>query len=132
MDVHIGAAARQSGISIDAIRYYESLGLIEGGRRDGVGRRVFTSEDVRWLVFLRTMRETGMPIADLQEYVRYRRAGAAGVHGMLAVLHRHQHNITQQQVRLADCAALIEVKIAKYQGLAPTGLPPGRPEVDLE
>ncbi|MBI3217805.1 MAG: MerR family transcriptional regulator [Mycobacterium sp.] len=132
MDVHIGAAARQSGISVDAIRYYESLGLIEGGRRDSVGRRVFTSDDVRWLVFLRTMRETGMPIADLQEYVRYRRAGAAGVDGVLAVLHRHQHNITQQQVRLSDCAALIDVKIAKYRDLAQTGRPPGQPEVDLE
>lgn len=93
MDVHIGAAARQSGLTVDAVRYYESLDLIQGGRRDHVGRRVFTTEDVRWLVFLRKMRQTGMPIADLQEYVRCRRAGVAGVDGVLAVLNRHHHSV---------------------------------------
>ena len=132
MDVHIGVAARRSGLSVDAIRYYESLELIPAGRRDGGGRRIFSADDVLWLGFLRKMRETGMPIAELQEYVRCRRAGADGLQGVLAVLNRHRQAIAQQQSRLAECAQLVDVKISKYQHLALAGEPPGRPEVDLE
>jgi DNA-binding transcriptional MerR regulator len=132
MDIHIGAAAQRSGLSVDAIRYYESLDLIEGARRDPGGRRIFSPDDVRWLVFLRAMRETGMPIAEVQEYVRCRRAGATGVDGMLAVLRRHRDMIDVHQARLARCAELVEAKIAKYEDLSVTGQPPGPPEVDLE
>lgn len=132
MDIHIGAAAQRSGLSIDAIRCYESLGLIEGARRDPGGRRMFSPDDVRWLVFLRAMRQTDMPIAEMQEYVRCRRAGAAGVDGMLAVLRRHRDMIEVHQARLTQCADMVEAKIAKYQELSVTGQPPGPPEVDLE
>ncbi len=132
MTVYIGDAARMSGLTIDTIRYYESLGLITDSTRDGVGRRVFTADDLLWLVFLRRMRETNMPIVQLQEYLRCRGRGVDGIAGILRVLKDHHHAMGQQQAALNECIALIEAKIAKYEGLAAAGLPPGTPEVDLE
>jgi DNA-binding transcriptional MerR regulator len=130
--MYIGEAARRCGLSIDTIRYYETLGLLASGSRDSAGRRVFQADDVRWLVFLRTMRETQMPLADLREYLRHRDAGADGVPGLIAVLRRHRETIRHQQAQLTDCAALIDTRILKYQHLSATGQAPGRPEVDLE
>jgi DNA-binding transcriptional MerR regulator len=75
------------------------LGLIEGARRDPGGRRISTPDGVGWLVFLRAMRETGMPTNEAQEYIRRRRAGATGVDGMLAVMRPHRNMIDAHLAR---------------------------------
>jgi DNA-binding transcriptional MerR regulator len=127
--IRIGEAARRSGLSIDTIRYYESLGLIEGGARDAAGRRVFGDEEVLWLVFLCRMRETGMPVSRLREYVMHRRLGVVGIGGVLSVLRDHRQAMERQVAALSECIHLVDDKLAKYERLARTGRPPGAPEV---
>ena len=71
-------SATRSGLSIDTIRYYDSLGLLVDANRDGSGRRQFDDNAVRWLVFLRQMRATGMSLDSLREYINHRERGAEG------------------------------------------------------
>ncbi len=66
MTQSIGEMAETLTISVDAVRYYERIGLIEPPHRDSAGRRRYTDNDAVWLQFLVRMRATGMPIRMLQ------------------------------------------------------------------
>jgi len=126
---YIGEASARAGLSIDTIRYYDSLGLITGGTRDRGGRRQFDDEGVAWLRFLRQMRATGMPLEQLRSYIDARQRGAAGVPDVLDVLRRHQESMLAAREEVDQCMQLVAAKISKYQQLAEAGQAPGAPEV---
>jgi DNA-binding transcriptional MerR regulator len=129
VECQISEAAASSGLSVDTVRYYEELGLLDPPRRDSGGRRWFRDEDVSWLVFLRRMRETGMPLAKLSEYVAHRQAGVDGLPGVLAVLAEHQEAMLAQRVAIDECLRIVDTKLAKYQALLCEQREAGPPQV---
>ena len=64
----IAEVSRLYGISADTLRYYERVGLIPPvGRRSGI--RDYREQDCRWVEFIKCMREAGVQIEALIEYV---------------------------------------------------------------
>lgn len=60
--VLIGEAARQSGVKIPTIRYYEGIGLLPAAPRSEGNRRRYDVNDLRRLAFIRHARELGFEI----------------------------------------------------------------------
>lgn len=67
----IRAFADIFGLTPATVRYYESLGLIAPQRTSGQ-RRYFTQKDVDWMRFVLHLKNTGMSMAQLQQYVLLR------------------------------------------------------------
>lgn len=65
----IGAVARRAGLATSAIRYYESVGLLEPPPRQGGQRRYSKDVFVR-LAVIRAARELGFSMAELREFFR--------------------------------------------------------------
>lgn len=65
--MHIGDAARSSGVSTKLIRYYESAGLLTPTGRSASGYRLFDERNVNELRFIRRARELGFPIKQILE-----------------------------------------------------------------
>lgn len=61
-DVPIGEAARQSGVKVPTIRYYEEIGLLPAPPRSEGNRRLYDPADLRRLSFIRHARELGFEI----------------------------------------------------------------------
>lgn len=61
-------AARESGFSLDTLRYYEREGILPQVERSSGGHRVYTDQNLATLGFLRCLRDTGMPISLLRRY----------------------------------------------------------------
>lgn len=61
----IGAAAAHVGVTVEALRYYESEGLIDPAR-DAAGRRIFEQRDLDALHVMHTMREAGFSMAEVR------------------------------------------------------------------
>jgi DNA-binding transcriptional MerR regulator len=57
--VPIGQAARQSGVKVPTIRYYEQIGLLPAPPRSEGNRRQYDADDLRRLAFIRHARELG-------------------------------------------------------------------------
>ncbi|GAA0404663.1 MerR family transcriptional regulator [Cocleimonas flava] len=103
------------GLSSYTLRYYEKIGLLKNVQRNSSGHRVYTSKDLRWIEFVKRLKDTAMPLEEIQEYARLREAGSSSVLQRQALLEKHKRNlidhITQQQSHLAD----LEDKIDLYK-----------------
>lgn len=62
----IGELARRTGLSVSAIRFYESKGLVAPMRNAG-GQRRFRRSDIRRLSFILIAQQLGMTIAEIRE-----------------------------------------------------------------
>ena len=85
--MNISQAADQSGVSAKAIRYYESIALIQPARRSGNGYRDFGADDVHKLRFIARARGLGFSVAevaDLLALYRDKSRASAQVRGLAA------------------------------------------------
>ena len=60
----IGDLARRTGLSVSAIRFYESRGLVNPGRSTG-GQRVFAASDIRRLSFILIAQKLGLSLEEI-------------------------------------------------------------------
>src|SRR5215470_13567888 len=62
----IGALSAQSGVNIETIRYYEKIGIMPKPTRSAGGFRIFDSDHVKRLHFVRRGRELGFSLDELR------------------------------------------------------------------
>ena len=105
-----------SGFSLDTLRYYEKIGLIEPVRRAAGGHRRYTDDDIGWLDMLRCLRGTGMPIAQMQTFAELVRDGDGTIADRLALLEEHDANVEAELARLTELQRKVREKIAYYRG----------------
>lgn len=108
-------AAALSGFSLDTLRYYERIGLLPRIGRSATGRRVFSEVDLKWLELLRCLRDTGMPVAEMLQFVRLMNDGAATVTERAEILTAHHQRVEDQISRLKDHLKQIRGKIDTYR-----------------
>lgn len=63
----IGDAARQTGLTVDAIRFYQREGLLRQRPRTEGGFRLFAPEDIQNLLFIRRTQALGFSLAEVRE-----------------------------------------------------------------
>ena len=110
----IRRAARQTGLSVHTLRYYERIGLIWPVAREPNGHRRYSEYDVAWIDFLTKLRTTGMPIAKMKQYVDLQRQGQDTLAERLELLKEHRHEVRKRIQELEDNLAVIEYKIDRY------------------
>lgn len=66
--ISIGQLADRTGVSVSAIRFYETKGLIDSIRNSG-GQRRFLRADVRRLSFVLITQKLGFSIQEIAEYL---------------------------------------------------------------
>jgi len=63
----IGQLAKKSGVSVDTIRYYEKIGLLDKAQRTAGNYRHYSEQMLSELLFLKHCRELGITIQDIQK-----------------------------------------------------------------
>ncbi|MGI2217674.1 MerR family transcriptional regulator [Shewanella baltica] len=64
--MYIGQAAKQTGLSIKAIRLYEAWGLIEPPARQG-RYRIYSPADIRLLLLIKEAKALGIKLTQLRD-----------------------------------------------------------------
>lgn len=71
----IGQVAKGAGVSVQAVRYYERLGLLPTTNRTPAGYRIYGPESVDRLRFIRQAQGLGFSLDEIKEILRLRYEG---------------------------------------------------------
>lgn len=120
--IGIGQMAQRSGLSQDALRWYEREGLIPRVPRSASGRRVYDEECIRMIDLLVCLRRSGMPVAQVREFNRLYGVGAASHGRRMALLQEHRRHLQEQLAELSRDLDRVDAKIEHYGSLIDRGL----------
>ncbi len=110
-----GQVVEETGFSLDTLRYYERIGLLERIGRNAYGQRRFTEDDVGWLGMIRCLRDTGMPIAEMLRFAELVRQGRHTIRDRIALLEAHDREVEEQIADLRQKQSAIQRKIQYYK-----------------
>ena len=65
-DLSSGALAREAGVNVETIRYYENIGLMPEPLRTANSYRVYDEADLKRLSFIRRCRELGFSLDEVR------------------------------------------------------------------
>ncbi|GLW06050.1 MerR family transcriptional regulator [Microtetraspora sp. NBRC 13810] len=107
----------ETGFSLDTLRYYERIGLLEPINRNAAGQRRFTEHDLGWLGMVRCLRDTGMPIAEMLRFAQLTRDGEHTIADRIELLAEHDRRVEAQVALLRQQQTAIQYKIDWYRGV---------------
>jgi DNA-binding transcriptional MerR regulator len=96
MSYSISKVAEMMNIAPSTLRYYDREGLIPDVKRVR-GIRVFEDKDFAWLRVLNCLKNTGMPIKRIKEYVELAKLGDASLERRYELI-REQRRYVQEQI----------------------------------
>jgi MerR family copper efflux transcriptional regulator len=68
----IGHLAKQAGVNLETVRYYERRGLLPKPPRSASGYRLFPTDSARRLRFIRRAQELGFSLKEIRELLSLR------------------------------------------------------------
>ncbi len=99
----------------DTLRYYERVGLIPSVGRTPGGIRDYGESDCRWIEFIKCMRNAGLTIDVLAEYVRLFQLGEHTHIQRKALLIEQRNTLTQRIEEMQQTLARLNHKIDLYE-----------------
>lgn len=118
----IAQVIEKYNISADTLRYYEKKGLIPPVRRTPGGIRDYSSEDCGWVEFIRCMRDAGVQVEALAEYVKLFQQGDATKEERKNILIEQRQKLVEQLEKIQKCIERLDVKINNYDGIVVTAV----------
>lgn len=105
MTLKIGEGARQTGISVEAIRYYERLGLVQEAPRSESGYRKLAPGVVRRLRFVQRAQALGFSLQGIRELLELHASPAASASEVQRLA---KAKLAEVDRKLADLARIRE------------------------
>jgi len=94
----IGEVAKATGLTVDTIRYYQKIGLVQAPARTSGGYRVFCAPDIEDLLFIGNAQELGFSLTEIRGLLLVRRNSA---HACPEVRDLIRHKLTDVEKKVA-------------------------------
>lgn len=104
-------------ITQDTLRYYERIGLIPRVNRNKSGIRDFTQIDCNWVEFIKCMRDAGLSIEVLIEYVSLFQEGEETNEARKKILIEQRDQLKTRIEELQKTLAHLDWKIENYESV---------------
>ena len=114
MNYSIGEFSRLVNISIYTLRYYENENLIIPDREKN-GRRSYSEKDVSWIQFIKRLKDTGMPIREIQKYAKLRASGDVTMNERMEMLIKHRTVLKEKIAKYNEHLKKLNDKIDYYK-----------------
>ena len=109
-------------ITADTLRYYERVGVIPPVNRTQSGIRDVDEEDIKWVENAICMRNAGMPVEMLIEYVRLFQEGDSTIQARRDLLAEAREEMQRKFDETKKTLDLITYKISRYEEALKTGV----------
>ena len=111
----IAEVSKKFDLSQDTLRYYERIGLIPGVNRNKSGIRDYTEEDCGWIEFIKCMRNAGLPIEVLIEYIEMFQQGDATIEARKELLTEQRNQLIARMEDMQKTLERLNYKIERYE-----------------
>ena len=115
MEYTIKQVSEKTGLSIYALRYYDKEGLLPLVKRSPSGIRKFSDNDIDWLGLICCLKNSGMSIDNIKEFMNLCLQGNETVEIRKNILLKHKENILAQMKQLESSLSTINYKIEHYK-----------------
>ncbi len=117
----IKEVSEKYGVSTDTLRYYERAGMIPPVTRTQSGIRNYTDEDLARVQLALCMRNAGLPVEVMKEYLRLYQQGDETISERFELLTRQREVLIEQKKSIDEMLDRLNYKISKYEIAVKTG-----------
>ncbi|TGY42115.1 MerR family transcriptional regulator [Clostridium sartagoforme] len=110
----ITEVSKMYNISADTLRYYERIGLIPAVNRTPGGIRDFTEEDCKWVEYAKCMRNSGVQVEALIEYVELFQKGDSTTAARKQILIDQRDILLEKTLEMQKTLERLNSKIERY------------------
>lgn len=114
--MNISEASKKIGLTPDTLRYYEKIKLIPPVNRSAGGIRVYSEYDLNWIDFVMCMRNAGLSIEVLQNYLKLFGQGDATIQEREEILIEQRRVLIEKIRILQETVEKLDYKIENNNG----------------
>ncbi|MDY4009942.1 MAG: MerR family transcriptional regulator [Candidatus Limiplasma sp.] len=107
-------ACRETNMTYEALKFYCNEGLVPNVKRDQNNRRVFDSHDVAWIKSLTCLKNCGMSIQEMKEYLDLCLQGETTIPARREILFRKRQELLERIAQLEDSVRYVDEKQQFY------------------
>lgn len=111
----IGQVAAKTGLTFHTLRYYEKEGLLPFVRKSSSGLRMFSDDDLGWLSLIECLKETGMSLKGIKQYIDWFREGDSTLPQRLEMFKQQQLKVLAQIEQFQKYLQKIDYKVSLYE-----------------
>lgn len=105
------------GLNYEALKFYCNQGLVPNVKRDANNRRVFDDRDVAWIRSLICLKNCGMGIERMKEYMKLCLQGRSSVPVRQQILQEQREELLSRMRRLQESIDFIDSKNRYYEDI---------------
>lgn len=114
--MRIGDLASRTGLSTDAIRYYEKEGLLPASERTDNGYRDYGPEAVGDVEFIRKAKVVGLRLNDIREVLDIVSGGSPPCDHVRSVVRERLEDVDRKLVELKALRATLRQSLVRLDG----------------
>ena len=113
----IKEVSEKYGVTQDTLRYYERVGMT----RTAGGIRDYMEKDLEWVELAVCMRNAGLPVEAMIEYVKLSQIGDSTFGERMQLLKRQREVLMGQKRQMEETLERLNFKISPYEAAMETG-----------
>ena len=114
---------QQTGMNYEALKFYCNQGLVPYVKRDKNNRRVFDDKDVAWINSLTCLKNCGMSIQEMREYVMLCLLGECSIPQRKLILEQKRQELERSMEELQKSIEYIDRKQQFYDNVLTGKIP---------
>jgi MerR family copper efflux transcriptional regulator len=116
--MRIGDLTERAGVTPRTVRYYESIGLLPPGEREGHGQHYYTEETLARLQKIDQLKKLGLSLEEIRDVIDLYFTDPSGVQPkqkVLAILRQHLAEVDQKVTALQQFRAELLAHIERFE-----------------
>lgn len=113
--MNINAVSQKFDLTKDTLRYWERIGLLSAIERNQSGYRDYSQRDMNWVFYIKVLRNAGMTIEALIEFVKLYREGNQTTNARKSLLIDQRQELLDQLKAIQKTVQYLDYKIEHFE-----------------
>ena len=114
--LHVGTVAKKTGVGVQTLHYYERINLLPRPARSESNYRLYSSDIVRRVTFIKKAQAIGFTLAEIKEILALKGHGRAPCRRVTELGERHLRDIDARLAKLRRYRRAVAQSLNSWRG----------------